>query len=146
MTRRRYETVKDRQNESKALNLLLQKLGSRYSWDKKGNRKGLDAILYKDNVKHCLIEVKTRHPKFFRLAKSKGYILAKQKWDKLVKLDARLLVNWQEEGLYALRPAKLDVSHVTFATGGRTIQTRDEWDIEQMAIISWERFSLIKGK
>ena len=144
MARRRYETVKDRQNESKALNILLQKLGSRYSWDKKGNRKGLDAILYKDDIKHCLIEVKTRHPRFLPLAKESGYILAKHKWNKLVTLDARLLVYWKDKELYALRPSK--TSDVTFSTGGRTVQTRDEWDIEQMAVIPWEKFSLMGGE
>jgi len=144
MARRRYETVKDRQNEAKALNILLQKLGSRYSWDKKGNRKGLDAILYKDDIKHCLIEVKTRHPRFLPLAKASGYILAKHKWNKLVTLDARLLVYWKDKELYALRPSK--TSDVTFSTGGRTVQTRDEWDIEQMAVIPWEKFSLMGGE
>jgi len=149
MARRKYETAQDRQNEQKALNILIQKFGSRYSWNKKGNKKGLDAILYKDNIKHCLIEIKTRHPRFLPLAKARGYILAKHKWHKLVKLDARLLVYWKEqgfgvEGLYALRPSK--TSDVTFSTGGRTVQTRDEWDIEPMAVIPWEKFSLMSGE
>ena len=146
MARRRYETIKDIQNERFALNLLCQKLGSRYAWDTNGNRRGLDAILYKDHDPYCLIEVKTRNPKFFDLAKSKGYILAKQKWDKLVKLDARLVVYWKENGLFALRPAKVSSNHIVFSTGGRTTQTRDKWDVEQMATISWEQFSLIGDK
>jgi len=139
-----YETIHDVHNESDALNILLSALGSRYSWDKQGNRKGLDAILYKDGAKHCLIEVKTRNPKFLPLAKARGYILAKKKWDKLVKLDARLLVYWKESGLYALRPAK--TSDVTFSTGGRTVQTRDKWDIEPMAVIPWKQFSFMGGE
>jgi len=144
MTRKRYETAKDIKNESIALNLLLQKLGSRYSWDTKGNKNGLDAVLYKDNIKHCLIEVKTRNPKFLPLAKARGYILAKNKWNKLVKLDARLLVYWQEKELYALRPAK--TPDVIFSEGGRTVQTRDKWDIEQMAVIPWKQFSFMGGE
>ena len=142
MSRRKlYETIHDVNNESIALNMLIAKLGSRYSWDINGNRKGLDAILYKDNAEHCLIEVKTRNPKFLPLAKAGGYILAKNKWDKLVKLDARLLVYWKGKELYALRPAK--TPGVTFSIGGRTVQTRDKWDIEPMAVIPWGHFSLM---
>ena len=92
--RTRYETPNDIRNEKVALDILLDYLGTGYSWDKGGKRKGLDATLYKDSKPYCLIEVKTRNPKFFRLAQTDGYLIAKQKWNKLLALDARLVVYW----------------------------------------------------
>ena len=98
--RKRYETSSDVHNEKIALNVLLKHLKrdeTTFTWDREGKKVGVDATLYKDESFHCQIEVKTRDPKFFDLAKSDGYILASQKWDKLVSLDARLLVYWRNQ-------------------------------------------------
>lgn len=142
--RKRYETSSDVHNEKIALNVLLKHLKrdeTTFTWDREGKKVGVDATLYKDESFHCQIEVKTRDPKFFDLAKSDGYILASQKWDKLVSLDARLLVYWRNQDVYAVRPSQ--VENVEFKRGGRTKQTRDEWDVEKMAIIPWGAFTFI---
>ena len=142
--RTRYETPNDLRNEKVALDILLSYLGTAYSWDKGGKRKGLDATLYKDSKLYCLIEVKTRNPKFFRLAQTEGYLIAKQKWNKLLALDARLVVYWLGNDVYALRPSK--IKDVIFKQGGRSKQTRDRWDVEQVAMIPWEHFKFIGKK
>ena len=144
MVRTRYETPNDIRNEKVALDILLDYLGTGYSWDKGGKRKGLDATLYKDSKPYCLIEVKTRNPKFFSLAQTDGYLIAKQKWDKLLALDARLVVYWLGNDVYALRPSK--IKEVIFKQGGRTKQTRDKWDVEQIVLIPWEQFKFIGKK
>ena len=143
--RKRYETLEDVHNEETALTVLLNYLNKDdlelFTKDREGKKLDLDATLYKDSSFYCHIEVKTRDPNFFNLVKSDGYMLASQKWHKLVDRDARLLVYWDNQDVYATRPSQ--VENVEFGYGGRTKQTRDKWDVEKIAIIPWDAFTFI---
>ena len=140
--RERYEKSEDVHNEKIAMNVLLKYLNKdAYTWDQEAKECDLDATLYKDSLLYCRIEVKTRAPRFFNLVKSDGYMLASQKWHKLVDMDARLLVYWNNQDVYATRPSQ--VENVEFEYGGRTKQTRDKWDVEKVAIIPWDAFTFI---
>ena len=142
--RPRYEKPIDVGFETEALDILMMSLGPRYTWDTAGKNSELDATVYRDGVFYCDVEVKTRNPKFFSQAQHEGYVLSAQKWFRLLSMDARLLVYWKNEGVYALRP--IAAPQISIRRGGRTVDTRDEWDIEDVVYIPWEYFKLIGHK
>jgi len=88
------------------------------------------------------LEIKCRKPWFRKQIEQTGYMLSASKWNKLGRQWQRgwpvgIAVSFSRHYDYVYM---MDGRKLASVKGGRTKQTRDKWDVEDVVYIPWEWF------
>ncbi len=142
MPRKTYETAEMRSREELVLQRLAHTWGCEYGRYEKFSP--VDALLFYQGNPYALVEVKIRKMTWGRYP---DIMLSESKWDSIMEMSAESQIPWvfivslQSGGDYYYAHANGDRFHVEY--GGRTAQTRDRWDIENVVKIPCDRFKRV---